>query len=352
MRYGPNIFAVACAVMSGCGAHMTLKHPVPYGNATLNNSPLQQGSDYPCKQRRGVYDIVEMNHWTAGGMQTISFSGTAVHGGGSCQFSITTDLEPTQASSWKVLHSVIGGCPSDAEGNLSPGESSSVISFALPKDIPAGQYTFAWTWLNRRGSREFYMNCAPITVESDAKDTDFLYRLPDMFVANLPSSACATPDELDFVFPQPGASVTTATGAKLGRQLLGTGCAAVTRLGSGSGTMPSPSAPGTGMPINHVEAIPDDRTMSGNQPQPLTLTRSTMVPISLQTASVSSRAYGNGAGIRPASLAPQASTCVRCGNDGSVICIDEQHFGICFQGCAARQLLAAGTRCRDGIISK
>jgi hypothetical protein len=64
---------------------MILENPVPYGNATLNNAPLEDsGLDFPCKQRDGVYDITRMNNWRVEEIQLIRFAGSAVHGGGSC----------------------------------------------------------------------------------------------------------------------------------------------------------------------------------------------------------------------------------------------------------------------------
>jgi len=93
---------------------------------------------------------------------------TDILGGGSCQWSITTDKEPTKESRWKVLHSHMGSCPSDAPGNLKGGQGNEdgskpighgLLEFdvPLPKGMPDGQYTFAWTWFNKIGNREMYM---------------------------------------------------------------------------------------------------------------------------------------------------------------------------------------------------
>lgn len=140
------------ALAASATAHMVITNPVPFGKATLNNSPLAP-ADFPCKQRSGVYDITKMNQWDAGTTQVVSFMGSAVHGGGSCQFSITTDPEPTAKSQWKVIQSVIGNCPSNATGNLPSGSpddlSAATFPVTMPSDIPDGRYTFAWTWLNK-----------------------------------------------------------------------------------------------------------------------------------------------------------------------------------------------------------
>lgn len=156
-----RIPAIALAFHSEGIAHMILDYPKPFGVPTLNNSPLDApGKDFPCKQPTGVYDLTQMNYWTAGERQAVSFIGTAVHGGGSCQFSVTTGLQPTKSSQWKVIHSVIGGSPASAAGNLEAGHQADTFDFEFPRGMPSGRYTFAWTWFNWRGNREMYMNCA------------------------------------------------------------------------------------------------------------------------------------------------------------------------------------------------
>jgi hypothetical protein len=231
------------AILSSCVAHVKLESPVPYGKLTLNNFPLDgAGSDFPCKLRAGVYDLTQMNYWTAGEPQTVRFLGSAVHGGGSCQFSVSEDLQPTKSSQWKVVHSVVGGCPADVEGNLPGGptdQGADTFEVVLPKEIPNGNYTFAWTWFNRQGNREMYMNCAPISVSGGGNDSAFLASLPNMFVANLPSSACATVENFDYVFPNPGDAVVTGRRTNLTTELVGAECASMTALGGRSGAVRS-----------------------------------------------------------------------------------------------------------------
>ncbi|KAF2022649.1 hypothetical protein EK21DRAFT_82795, partial [Setomelanomma holmii] len=66
----------ALLMISSCVAHMVLVNPVPYGNATLDNSPLDDSArDFPCKQREGVYDVTQMNDWRVGQTQTVQFAG-------------------------------------------------------------------------------------------------------------------------------------------------------------------------------------------------------------------------------------------------------------------------------------
>jgi hypothetical protein len=202
-------------------AHMVLQSPVPYGNAMRNNSPLDDsGLDFPYKQCEGVYDVTQTNEWKVGEKQSIQFAGSAVHDGGSCQFSVTTDTPPIKASQWKVIQSIVGGCPATKEGNLRDGEHADSFELVLPMGMPNRRYTLAWTWFNRRGPREMYMNCDPVLVSGDTNDISFFDKLPDMFVAKLPKSSCATVEDIDFSFLQPGDSVQSGEQVKVEPDLL------------------------------------------------------------------------------------------------------------------------------------
>ncbi len=76
--------------------------------------------------------------------------------------------------------------------------------------VPTGDYTLAWTWFNKIGNREMYMNCAPVTVTgasgktkrrahgqrhshgaSVSKRASAMSSLPNMFVANI-GNGCST----------------------------------------------------------------------------------------------------------------------------------------------------------------
>ncbi|KAL8667842.1 MAG: hypothetical protein Q9202_000307 [Teloschistes flavicans] len=230
------------ALFAGTNAHMVMRSPTPYGAATLSNGPLAaDGSDFPCKQRAGVYDAAGVNNvMPIGAPQTLAFKGEAVHGGGSCQISLTRDLKPTKDSKWMVIHSIEGDCPAKAAGNLGDDAGSttaaSTFQYSIPQGINTGQYTLAWTWFNKIGNREMYMNCAPITVTGGSKkrdaddahsynatakygsdeiikrDTSF----PDMFLANLfgtGPTACQTVPSTNLIFPDPGTSVQKAADA-------------------------------------------------------------------------------------------------------------------------------------------
>ncbi|KAI9776488.1 MAG: hypothetical protein M1816_005249 [Peltula sp. TS41687] len=144
-------FAALAAGLRAVGAHMVINKPTPYGQSILDNSPLAaDGSDYPCRQRSGVYDREGANNVMAlGSTQVLILTGSAVHGGGSCQVSITYDKNPTKDSVFKVIHSIIGGCPArGVEGNLPPdpdGHGASRFNFKIPDHLPTGEVTLAWS---------------------------------------------------------------------------------------------------------------------------------------------------------------------------------------------------------------
>lgn len=126
-------------------AHMIMKTPMPYGNPT--SSPLMaDGSDFPCKIATNAG--APPNEMAIGAPQKLSFTGSAVHGGGSCQVSLTKDMPAKKSSKWMVIHSIEGGCPAKgAAGNLGDdpnGSSANNYTFSIPDGISAGAYTLAW----------------------------------------------------------------------------------------------------------------------------------------------------------------------------------------------------------------
>ncbi|CAI6068163.1 unnamed protein product [Clonostachys chloroleuca] len=54
--------------------------------------------------------------------------------------------------------------------------------FTIPSDIPAGKGTIAWTWFNKIGNREMYMNCGPLTLTGAGGPQKNFDDLPDMFL--------------------------------------------------------------------------------------------------------------------------------------------------------------------------
>jgi hypothetical protein len=356
------------AMLPSTLAHLMLESPVPYGKPTLNNSPLDStGADFPCKLREGVYDVTQMNYWTAGEAQTIRFLGSAVHGGGSCQFSVSEDLQPTNSSRWKVVNSVIGGCPASVEGNLSGGPESRVadtFDVVIPKELPSGRYSFAWTWFNRQGNREMYMNCAPITVRGGGNDIGFFASLPDMFVANLPSSACSTIENVDYVFPNPGSAVLTGRQVQPTAGLTGVGCSSPNTLGS-EAVRPADALSHHLLSQLSTHTLLHEQTtvVSSNTASADWLSEAAVKALAVgemaasdDVASIAqtTQAPASQGSVPPegarASLLDTAEACVPCPEPNQIICIDNDHYGLCDLGCARSQLLAAGTVCSDGRI--
>jgi hypothetical protein len=246
---------LVAGLASVASAHIKMSSPVPYGAATLDNSPLEaDGSNFPCKQRPGVYDAAgASNVFSQGSTQQLEFVGTAVHGGGSCQVSITTDVEPDANSVWKVIKSIEGGCPAKgADGNIGNDAAAKVpfsYDYTIPAELAAGNYTLAWTWQNKIGNRELYMNCAPLQVTGDKSDDGLLDTLPDMFVANI-GNGCETTHGTDVKYPNPGKDVDQFNGnTDVFEMPSATGCQKPTG-GSGGGNggaqptqAPEPSSP-------------------------------------------------------------------------------------------------------------
>ncbi|KAK2590710.1 hypothetical protein QQS21_011604 [Conoideocrella luteorostrata] len=189
-------------------AHMQMSYPPPFRSKhnpyTTDvdysmTSPLESsGSNFPCKGYHKLLNTPQgksVATWQAGQSYSITVEGSATHSGGSCQVSLSYD----GGSSWKAIHSYIGGCP------LTPN-----WEFTLPDDTPSGDALFAWSWFNKVGNREMYMNCAHITINGARKvrrsPSDPLSSRPAMFVANV-NNGCGTLEGADVLFPNPGPDV-------------------------------------------------------------------------------------------------------------------------------------------------
>lgn len=199
-----------------CQAHMEMKYPPPFRSKfnphvaarDINydmTAPLKaEGSDFPCKGYARLLSTAEgapVAQWTPGQSYNIVLTGGTTHGGGSCQASVSFD----RGSTWKVVRSYIGNCPA---------ANDATYPFTLPSDTPAGEMLFAWTWFNRIGNREMYMNCASVTVtgtnKQESRPLNPLNARPPMFVANVGNGIC-TYEGKDVEFPQPGPEVTRDT---------------------------------------------------------------------------------------------------------------------------------------------
>lgn len=192
---------------------MQLSKPLPIrsplNKASANKdysytSPLSaDGSDYPCKgYHKDAFDVAA--EFTAGEEYEIKITGGATHSGGSCQLSLSYD----EGKTFKVIKSMIRGCP-----------LKSSYKFTIPSDAPAGNALFAWSWFNRLGNREMYMNCVQSKITSGTKSAEkrsvtFSQR-PDIFLANINHpTQCKTIAGEEVVFPDAGPDVEYSSDAK------------------------------------------------------------------------------------------------------------------------------------------
>ncbi|CAG7929276.1 unnamed protein product [Penicillium olsonii] len=231
-----GVAIISGLLASTVSAHMQLSTPYPI-RSPLNKdakgqkdysytNPLSSsGSDYPCKGY-AKDDFEAVATWAPGSKQHMELEGSATHDGGSCQLALTYD----QGETFKVIESIEGDCPIEKK-----------YDFEIPSDAPAGDALFAWTWFNKVGNREMYMNCAMITIgdsgdrtanatETEKRDEmeapkhmaetkpnmreqgknlnaaqSSFDSLPDLFVANVKQEGeCVTIEGEAVHFPKPG----------------------------------------------------------------------------------------------------------------------------------------------------
>jgi hypothetical protein len=364
-------FVAVAAFVATANAHIIMESPVPYSVDKIDNSPIT-ASQFPCKSQNG-FTVSTMNSMAVGQQQTIKFKGTAVHGGGSCQLSVTTDTNPTANSVFKVIKSIEGGCPG-VDGTVNS------YDFKLPDSIPNGKATFAWTWFSKMsGAPELYMNCAPIEVTGGASDKSGFDALPDMLVMNI-GQGCTSAQNFATKFPNPGSVV--EQGATNDQKPPTGSC------GSSSGTTPAqpgspagqpssapqssaaakPSAPAGGQPSAPVAAPKPSATAappsnpggvfapgaSGTAAVPA-LTSTTLVTIT----AAPTPAKPSGAPAKPSAPSAPSSpsgggggSANACSTPGAVVCNGEKQFGLCNNGQVVWQDVAAGTTCANGVVSK
>ncbi|KAJ5665195.1 CAZyme family AA11 [Penicillium maclennaniae] len=358
-------------------AHMIMSNPVPYGKSTLNNSPLAaDGSDFPCKLRDGTYDVTTENTIAIGESHALTFEGSATHGGGSCQISMTTDRAPTKDTEWKVIKSFEGGCPANVDGNLSGGASLAdpyQFNFTIPEGIETGKYTLAWTWFNRIGNREMYMNCAPVTVTSGSSKRSVSERtptvekrsanFPPMFVANV--NGCTTKEGVDIRFPQPGdvveydgepanlaaegsaACTGTATFGASGDTASGSSDSSSSGSSSGSSSSGSESSAA-------ASSAPTETSSAAVAPTTSSVPAETSAPTVPETASTSTEAApeATSSSSNTISSGNSSTKSGTCSTEGQWNCIAGTSFQRCANGqWSVAQQMASGTVCTAGLSS-
>ncbi|KAI0829162.1 hypothetical protein F5Y06DRAFT_302164 [Hypoxylon sp. FL0890] len=367
MRREPFSFVAVSTLFSLSVAHVVLENPKPFRFVEYGpTNPIEpSGSDFPCKMPPGAQLEPEglPTVMTIGEEQTASFLGQAVHGGGSCQFSLSGPvINGSWANSlskdleWKVIHSIEGGCPArNVKGNLD-GPNQDKYSFQIPVGIEPGDYIFSWTWFPRIGGQpEIYQNCAPITV-SPAKATTrmpntdrrafFIKRteFPELFMANMGevSGDCTTEEaltkQLAIAFPNPGSSVDHPEGtANLFKQQCDGNPRARKAQGDnfvGTSHLSIPSQSGS------------TSSTESNTSNTLFSSTTSIIPASSVTFSSSTRLESTSTSDASTTSTSSPEPCI----EGHLTCLgDGTHFATCTGGqLTAPQPIAPGFKCKVG----
>lgn len=368
-----NTLAICAFLASTVSAHMQMSNPYPI-RSPLNpdgdeskkdysyTNPLStSGSDYPCKGYADD-DFKSVATYSAGGEYSMSLSGSATHGGGSCQLSLSYDTGKT----FTVIKSIEGGCP-----------LTSNYTFTVPSDAPSGDALFAWTWFNKIGNREMYMNCAQVTIDggsskrSHARDmkvarADSFSTRPPIFIANVDGpGGCTTTASEEVNFPEPGPDVEgsvdgtgytcTGTADFLGSDGSSSSSSSSSSSGSSSGSSSSAHASSSSKSsASSAAAKPATRT-STSATHSTSFTPSKPSSSSSKTSSAArsvsptSTAKIHGTGITEGTQAGQA-----CANDGAILCGAEGNtWSMCSQGRVTHMgNVASGTVCENGAITR
>lgn len=365
-----NVFLVGALLASSVYGHMQMSKPYPI-RSPLNpdggdnkdysyTSPLSSsGSDYPCKgYANDAFKSVA--DYTVGSEYEMDLAGSATHGGGSCQISLSYDT----GKSFKVIKSMEGGCPLVSSYN-----------FTIPSDAPSGQALLAWTWFNKIGNREMYMNCAQVTIKGssskrehprDLRPKKLVARtafssLPPIFLANINQEGQCTTIEGDEVnFPLPGDNV---QGSVSGTGYTCKSTAAFLGSGSSSSSSGSSSSSSSGSSSSTSSTSSTSRSSSSSGPSasssysgsssssatspstakvlPTSTAAASSSQVATATSSASSSSSANG---------PAASDA--CSTSGQIVCsTDGNSFFMCdHNALTSMGSVAAGTRCRNGAI--
>lgn len=382
--------ALLAALAGSASAHMMLSFPAPL-NSKYNQfadsgkidysytAPLAaDGSDYPCKGYQsdlGTPAGQSTASFAVGGQGNITVVGGAAHGGGSCQISLSTD----GAKSFKVIKSIIGNCPTNGEGNF---------DFTVPSDVPAGDAVLAWSWNNRIGNREFYMNCAAVTLTggsakrepSDKRAASFS-SAPDIFVANI-GNGCNVAEGGDVEYPNPGSDVTNnsdnpeAPSGSCGSSGSSSGSGS---SDSGAAASPSSSAAAEATPAYVTPLRAASSEFSSSSPSSYaytysnslggifaTVSASVEVPAATQPATTLATVTSATPTPTPEAAEPAAATPATpatsdsgstaagsaCTTEGEWNCLGGNSFQRCASGTwSAVQSLAAGTSCESGVAA-
>ncbi|KAK4249437.1 hypothetical protein C7999DRAFT_12727 [Corynascus novoguineensis] len=396
----PPVFSatrLAMLLLGGASGHIIMNSPAPYN---LNMQPLLQVDPisgntfpFPCHNQYGFTTRTPVE---AGGVTLANFTGGGQHGGGSCQFSITYD-EPAGGGGWnksarfKTIYSIIGGCPAvftDETRNLASvavdknmrqdskhcGNDSGVdcmrqFMVPIPKFLKNGPATFAWTWFNKLGNKEMYMNCAPINITGGTGNEKEMEDLPDIFVANYPNDPevpnCVTGTSADKVivnFPNPGKYGLVLEAPVEPVNKPSNYCSQIPDARSlpvfesipmanqeTSPALSTPTLPGESSSTGTATEMRTSEFTSGT-PSSVPRLSTTTPPMVLQTTLTTTVTEATSIRLGTACVNKPSDGAVACATQGELICLGESFFGLCNWGWAVPQRVAVGTKCEDGKV--
>ncbi|KAF5018897.1 hypothetical protein F66182_9116 [Fusarium sp. NRRL 66182] len=402
----PSLFSVTSTLALAAlhaSAHVIMIEPHPYNLDTeplYQTWPLSADLPFPCQGR--FQHAEEITEVTAGTTQTVKFWGSAVHGGGSCQFSVGYgETPPKDPKDWHTIYSIIGGCPAEAEGNIPTDskdphgrengpqcgndkdkECARQFDIPIPKDMKNGPAVFAWTWFNKIGNREMYMVCAPIQVVGGKDDSSFVDGLPAIFRANIPGECTIGPSGNVIGFPEPGefGKVYQEVGAgsegscekgvtpefKGGDAPEKPGSSAPAKPSSPSSAQPGSSAPAQPSPPSSGQPVaPPAESSAAVAPSAPIEPSAPIQPSAPVQPSVPAVPSGSSPVQPPAPTQPGApaesgrpswvddrfQACPPGVESGHIHCFSETTWGLCNQGWAIVAPVADGTKCIDGAIA-
>ncbi|KAI9223063.1 hypothetical protein BC828DRAFT_355293 [Blastocladiella britannica] len=180
-----SLLALLAFLSATANAHMMMTDPAPRQWKTnpgpgglIDYSYTAPLGAYPCKGYPAQAPVLTV---AAGSSVAVSISGGAQHDGGHCQFALSYDNDKT----FVVLETIIRECVRT--------QNPQYVNVQIPASAPSGKATFAWTWINAIGNREYYMGCSDITVTGGSGPSGSLTG-PELLVANLPGQAVEFPE--------------------------------------------------------------------------------------------------------------------------------------------------------------
>ncbi|KAJ1915598.1 hypothetical protein H4219_004236 [Mycoemilia scoparia] len=136
---------------------MGIVDPTPRLTGPNLKDPINKGSLPLCgiAERGPTQATIE-----AGSKMTLKFTESgASHGGGHCQFAISYNNKDFAVIQDELRYCFVNG---PLQGNDVQRASYNI---KLPNDLPSGDATIAWSWVNAIGNREYYMGCVDVKVK-------------------------------------------------------------------------------------------------------------------------------------------------------------------------------------------